>query len=285
MRYYDLNDGNKIPILGFGVWQIEDKDLCEEIVDFVLKQGCRLLDTATVYQNEQAVGAGIKKSGIPREEIFVTSKLWVQDMGYEKTKSAIDRLLNRMGLEYLDMYLIHHSFGDYIGSWKAMEEAVAMGKIKTIGVANFSIKQLKDLMNHATIRPAVNQIEFHPFCQQKELRAYMEEQHIQLEAWSPLGSGNKELLNDTDLTQIAEKYKKNVGQIILRWHIQEKSVAIPKSVHKERIIGNFSIWDFELTDEEMRVIRSKDTGSNILGYNPDNPSEWKDFITNLIVES
>lgn len=285
MRYYDLNDGNKIPILGFGVWQIEDKDLCEEIVDFVLKQGCRLLDTATVYQNEQAVGAGIKKSGIPREEIFVTSKLWVQDMGYEKTKSAIDRLLKRMGLEYLDMYLIHHSFGDYIGSWKAMEEAVAMGKIKTIGVANFSIKQLKDLMNHATIRPAVNQIEFHPFCQQKELRAYMEEQHIQLEAWSPLGSGNKELLNDTDLTQIAEKYKKNVGQIILRWHIQEKSVAIPKSVHKERIMGNFSIWDFELTDEEMRVIRSKDTGSNVLGYNPDNPSEWKDFITNLIVES
>lgn len=285
MRYYDLNDGNKIPILGFGIWQIEDKDLCEEIVDFVLKQGCRLLDTATVYQNEQAVGAGIKKSGIPREEIFVTSKLWVQDMGYEKTKSAIDRLLNRMGLEYLDMYLIHHSFGDYIGSWKAMEEAVAMGKIKTIGVANFSIKQLKDLMNHATIRPAVNQIEFHPFCQQKELRAYMEEQHIQLEAWSPLGSGNKELLNDTDLTQIAEKYKKNVGQIILRWHIQEKSVAIPKSVHKERIMGNFSIWDFELTDEEMRVIRSKDTGSNVLGYNPDNPSEWKDFITNLIVES
>lgn len=190
-----------------------------------------------------------------------------------------------MGLEYLDMYLIHHPFGDYTGSWKAMEEAVAAGKIKTIGVANFSINQLENLMNHATIKPAINQIEFHPLCQQKELRTFMKEHHIQLEAWSPLGSGNKELLNDSDLIQIAEKYGKNTGQIILRWHVQEESVAIPKSIHKERIIGNFSLWDFELTDAEMRVIRGKDTENHVLGYNPDNPGEWKDFITNLIVES
>lgn len=285
MKYYDLNNGNKIPIMGFGVWQIDDKSLCEDTVSFALKQGYRLLDTATVYQNEQAVGIGVKKSGIPREEIFITSKLWVQDMGYEKTKSAIDRLLKRMGLEYLDMYLIHHSFGDYVGSWKAMEEAVSEGKIKTIGVANFSVSQLENLMNHATIFPAVNQIEFHPFCQQKELRAFMKKHHIQLEAWSPLGSGNKDLLNDSDLSEIAKKYEKNVGQIILRWHIQEKSVPIPKSVHQERIISNSSIWDFELTDEEMNLIQNKDTGKNVLGYDPDNPKEWKKFITELIVES
>lgn len=285
MKHYELNNGTKIPAIGLGVWQIDDPEQCAEVVSYALKEGYRLIDTATVYKNEAAVGEGIRRSGIPCEELFVTSKLWVQDMGYEKTKSAIDRLLARMGLDYLDMYLIHHSFGDYLGSWKAMEEASAAGKIKTIGVANFSIPLLKELMEHSDTVPAVNQIEFHPMCQQKELRAFMKENHIQLEAWSPLGSGNKDILTDAGLQAIAEKYGKNIGQIILRWHIQEGAVAIPKSVHKERITGNLDIFDFELTEQEMELIRAKDTGKNVLGYEPENPGQWKDFLVNMVVES
>lgn len=285
MKYYSLNNGLEIPAMGLGVWQIDNAEQCAEVVSFALKQGYSLIDTATVYKNEAAVGEGIRRSGVPREKIFVTSKLWVQDMGYENTKGAIDRLLQRMGLKYLDMYLIHHSFGDYKGSWRAMEEAVSAGKIKTIGVANFSIALLQDLISASTMVPAVNQIEFHPFCQQKELRAFMRDNHIQLEAWSPLGSGNQDILNDRELKSMAEKYKKNVGQIILRWHIQEGAVVIPKSVHEERIASNLDIWDFELTEPEMDLIRSKDTGKNVLGYDPENPGQWKDFCTNMIVES
>ena len=285
MKYYSLNNGLDIPAMGLGVWQIDNAEQCAEVVSFALKQGYSLLDTATVYKNEAAVGEGIRRSGVPREKIFVTSKLWVQDMDYENTKGAIDRLLQRMGLDYLDMYLIHHSFGDYKGSWRAMEEAVSAGKIKTIGVANFSIALLQDLISASTMVPSVNQIEFHPFCQQKELRAFMRDNHIQLEAWSPLGSGNQDILNDRDLKAMAEKYKKNVGQIILRWHIQEGAVVIPKSVHEERIASNLDIWDFELTEPEMDLIRSKDTGKNVLGYDPENPGQWKDFCTNMIVES
>lgn len=285
MHNYELNNGVRIPAIGLGVWQIDDAEQCAEIVSYALRKGCRLIDTATVYKNEAAVGEGLRRSGIPREEVFVTSKLWVQDMGYEKTKAAIDRLLARMGLDYLDMYLIHHSFGDYIGSWKAMEEACAAGKIKTIGVANFSVGLLKKLMEHSAVVPAVNQIEFHPMCQQKQLRAFMRENNIQLEAWSPLGSGNKDILTDSDLLAMAEKYQKNIGQIILRWHFQEGAVAIPKSVHKERITGNLDIFDFELTEQEMKLIRSKDTGKNVMGYEPENPGQWKDFIVNMVVES
>lgn len=285
MKYYSLNNGLEIPAMGLGVWQIDNTEQCAEVVSFALKQGYSLIDTATVYKNEAAVGEGIRRSGVPREKIFVTSKLWVQDMGYENTKGAIDRLLQRMGLEYLDMYLIHHSFGDYKGSWRAMEEAVSAGKIKTIGVANFSIALLQDLISASTMVPAVNQIEFHPFCQQKELRAFMSDNHIQLEAWSPLGSGNQDILNNRELKSMAEKYKKNVGQIILRWHIQEGAVVIPKSVHEERIASNLDIWDFELTEPEMDSIRSKDTGKNVLGYDPENPGQWKDFCTNMVVES
>lgn len=285
MRYYDLNNGVKIPIMGFGVWQIEDLQLCENTVETVLNMGCRLIDTATVYGNEAAVGVGIKKSGVKREELFVTSKLWVQDMGYGKTKSAIERVLQRMGLEYLDMYLIHHPFGDYLGSWKAMEEACEEGKIKAIGVSNFSIKLLKNLMDKTKIMPVINQIEFHPLFQQKELRAFMKENNIQLEAWSPLGSGKESLLTDPTLQKIADTHGKNVGQIILRWHVQEESIAIPKSVNPDRIKSNFSIWDFELSNEEMNLIRGKDKNEPVLGYNPDNPGQWYDFITNYVIES
>lgn len=285
MNYYNLNNGNKIPAIGLGVWQIDDAEQCAEVVSYALNEGDRLIDTATVYKNEAAVGEGLRRSGIPREEVFITSKLWVQDMGYEKTKAAIDRLLTRMGLDYLDMYLIHHSFGDYLGSWKAMEEARNNGKIKNIGVANFSVGLLKTLMEHSETVPAINQIEFHPLCQQKELCSFMRENHIQLEAWSPLGSGNKDILTDPVLSAMAEKYKKNIGQIILRWHIQEGAIAIPKSTHKERISGNLDVFDFELTEQEMNVIRSKDTGKNVLGYEPENPGQWKDFLVNMVVES
>lgn len=285
MNYYDLNNGNKIPAVGLGVWQIDNAEQCAEVVSYALNEGYRLIDTATVYKNEAAVGEGLRRSGISREEVFITSKLWVQDMGYEKTKAAIERLLTRMGLDYLDMYLIHHSFGDYLGSWKAMEEARNSGKIKNIGVANFSVGLLKTLMEHSDTVPAVNQIEFHPLCQQKELCSFMREKHIQLEAWSPLGSGNKDILTDPVLSAMAEKYKKNIGQIILRWHIQEGAIAIPKSTHKERISGNLDVFDFELTEQEMNVIRSKDTGKNVLGYEPENPGQWKDFLVNMVVES
>lgn len=285
MTYYELSNGVKIPIMGFGAWQIEDPQVCENIIESVLKFGCRLIDTATVYGNEAAVGAGIKKSGVNREEIFVTSKLWVQDMGYEKTKSAIDRLLKRMGLDYLDMYLIHHPFGDYLGSWEAMEEACEAGKIKALGAANFSINQLKELLNAAKIKPVINQIEFHPLFQQNDLRAFMKSENIRLEAWSPLGSGSEQLFTDSTLQKIADNHNKTVPQIILRWHVQEQSIAIPKSVNMDRIISNFSIWDFELSEEEMNLIRSKDTNKPLLGYDPDEPGQWYEFITNYVIES
>ncbi|VBB08600.1 aldo/keto reductase [Lucifera butyrica] len=285
MRYYDLNNGTQIPIMGFGVWQIDDQQLCESTVEHVLKLGCLLIDTATVYGNEAAVGAAIKKSGVKREDLFITSKLWVQDMGYERTKSAIDRVLIRMGLEYLDMYLIHHPFGDYIGSWRAMEEACEEGKIKAIGVSNFSVNQLQKLMATAKIMPVINQVEFHPLFQQKDLRAFMKEHDIRLEAWSPLASGHENLLTDPAIKEIADKYEKTAGQIILRWHVQEESIAIPKSVNPDRILSNFSLWDFELTTDDMNVLKSLDTNKPVLGYNPDEPGEWRNFIMKIVVES
>ena len=271
--------------MGSGVWQIENYEQCLEVVKYAIEIGCRLIDTATVYKNEASVGEAVRTSGIPRNELLVSSKLWVQDMGYEAAASAIDRLLLRMKLDYLDMYLIHHPLGDYKGSWRALEDAYKAGKVRAIGVSNFGINQLSDLMKDADVIPVVNQIEFHPLCQQVELRRFMEEHNILLEAWSPLGSGSQELLTDTGLTEIAEKYHKNVGQVILRWHVQEKSIALPRSAKKERILSNSELWDLELTDAEMNVIRAKDTGKNVLGYDADNPGKWGEFIRELKVES
>lgn len=287
MKNYVLNNGNEIPALGLGVWQVNDASQCKEVVSFALKKGYRLIDTATVYQNEAAVGEGILDSGILRDEIFVCSKLWIQDMGYQSTKNAIDRLLTRMKQDYLDMYLIHHPLGDYLGSWSAMEEAVKAGKIKNIGVANFGVKQLTELIENSSTVPTIDQIEIHPLCQQRYLRNFLKENGIALEAWSPLGSGNSAVLEDADILSMAKKYGKNAGQVILRWHIQEGVIAIPKSVHKDRLISNIDVWDFELTEQEMNVIRNKDTGKNILGYYLEHPEqgEWKDFLLNLKVES
>lgn len=287
MKNYILNNGNEIPALGLGVWQVNDAAQCKDVVSFALKNGYRLIDTATVYQNEASVGEGILDSGIPREEIFVCSKLWIQDMGYQSTKDAIDRLLIRMKLDYLDMYLIHHPLGDYVGSWTAMEEAVKAGKIKNIGVANLGVKQLTELIENSNTVPAIDQIEIHPLCQQRYLREFLKEKGIALEAWSPLGSGNSTVLEDADILSMAKKYGKNAGQIILRWHIQEGVIVIPKSVHQERLISNIDVWDFELTEQEMNIIRNKDTGKNILGYDLEHPEqgEWTDFLLNLKVES
>lgn len=245
---------------GFGVFMVENNGPCEEAVTKALAAGCRLLDTATAYFNETDVGKAIKSSGISREEIFVTSKLWLQDYGYEAAKKGIDASLKKLGLDYMDLYLLHQPYGDTAGAWKAMEEAVRAGKIKSIGVSNHTVKLLSNLIPEMEILPAVNQMECNPFFQQKELRKYMEQYGISLEAWYPLGHADKELLSDVRLSKIAGKYGKSVVQVILRWHLQEGIVAIPKATSMEHIRENLDIFDFMLTDDEMAQIREMDKG-------------------------
>lgn len=282
MKYYHLNNGIKIPALGFGVWNLKDTDLCKNILISAIQAGYRLIDTASAYLNETEVGEAIKESGVKRDECFVTSKLWVQDTGYEKTKEAFERTLQRLGLDYLDMYLIHWPYGDIAGSWKAMEELYHEGKIKAIGVSNFSIREIKNLLQIASVKPAVNQVECHPLFQQKELRAFLRENDIYLEAWFPLGSGNKDLLENRQLKQIADKYGKETAQIILRWHVQEETIAIPKSTKPERIASNFAIWDFALTEQEMNVIRSIDTNKRL--SNDPEDEEVKKKISSWVLD-
>lgn len=221
------------------------------------------VDTAAIYLNETGVGRGIKDSEINREDIFVTTKIWVQDHGYESAKRAIDKSLQRLGLDYLNLYLIHRPFGDTVGTWKAMEEAVKEGKIRGIGVCNHSTNQLKKILEVAEIRPVVNQLECHPLFQAHDLRPFLKGQEIVLESWYPLGHGSKELLNNSALKQIAMQHKKSVGQIILRWHYQEGFIAIPKSTSLNHIKENLAIWDFMLEEDEMNTIRSLDTGKRI----------------------
>ena len=255
-----LNDGNEIPSLGFGVFMVENDGPCEAAVTEALKAGYRMIDTAAAYFNEGDVGKAIKKSGIPREEIYVTSKLWMQDYGYEAAKKGIETSLKNLGLDYLDLYLLHQPYGDTAGAWKALEEAVREGKIKSIGISNHTEKLLKNLIPQMEILPAVNQMECNPLFQQKSLRKYMDQYGIRMEAWVPLGHADKNLLEDARLVKIAEHHHKDVGQVILRWHLQEGIVAIPKAASKSHIEGNIDIFDFMLTDDEMAVIRSMDTG-------------------------
>ena len=235
MDMVKLNNGQEIPVQGFGVFMVENNGPCEEAVTKALAAGCRLLDTAAVYFNETDVGKAIKSSGISREEIFVTSKLWLQDYGYEAAKKGIDASLKKLGLDYMDLYLLHQPYGDTAGAWKAMEEAVRDGKIKSIGVSNHTVKLLSNLIPEMEILPAVNQMECNPFFQQKELRKYMEQYGIRLEAWYPLGHADKELLSDVRLSKIAGKYGKSVVQVILRWHLQEGIVAIPKEIGRAHV--------------------------------------------------
>lgn len=255
-----LNNGVEMPILGYGVFQVTDLDECENGVYEAIRAGYRLIDTAASYGNETAVGKAIKRSGAAREELFITTKLWIQDAGYESTKKAFEKALSRLQLDYLDLYLIHQPYGDVYGSWRAMEDLYQDGRIKAIGVSNFQPDRIMDLMMHNKIVPAVNQIETHPFCQQIETQKFLQENQVQIESWGPLAEGRNNIFQNETLLSIAKKRGKSIAQVVLRWLIQRKVVAIPKSVHKERIIENFNIFDFELSPENMEAIGKLDTG-------------------------
>lgn len=254
-----LNNGVEMPILGFGVYQIEDPKECEQCVYDAIMAGYRLIDTAAAYLNEEAVGKAIKRSGIPREELFITTKLWIQDAGYGSTKKAFEKSLERLQLDYLGLYLIHQPFGDVYGSWRAMEELYHEGKIRAIGVCNFQMDRLVDLMVHNEVIPAVNQVETNAFYQQIESAQLMKENNVQIESWAPFAEGRNNVFQNEVLVALAEKYDKSVAQVILRWLTQRGVVVIPKSVHKDRIIENFNIFDFELSQEDMELITTLDT--------------------------
>ena len=260
MGTFKLNDDHEIPAAGFGVFMVEGNGPCKKAVLSALKAGYRMIDTAAAYFNEGDVGAAIRESGIPREEIYVTSKLWMQDYGYEAAKKGIDASLEKLGLDYLDLYLLHQPYGDTVGAWKALEEAVEEGKIRSIGVSNHTEKFLKKMIPNMKILPAVNQMECNPLFQQKSLRKFMGQYGIRMEAWYPLGHASIELFENEDLKTIAAKHGKSVGQVILRWHLQEGIIAIPKAANPVHIKENLEIYDFMLTDEEMAQIKKIDTG-------------------------
>lgn len=253
-----LNNGVEMPLLGFGIYQITDAEICERSVYEAIQTGYRLIDTAAAYGNEEAVGKAIKRSDIGREEIFVTTKLWIQDAGYESAKKVFERSLQRLQLDYLDLYLIHQPFGDIYCSWRAMEALHQDHRIRAIGVSNFQPDRLMDLIVHDKVVPAVNQIETHPFCQQIETQKFLEENNVQIESWGPFAEGKDNIFENELLLSIASKYNKSVAQVILRWLVQRRVVAIPKSVRKERIVENFSIFDFELSPEDMNAIVALD---------------------------
>ena len=259
MKNVTLNNGIQMPVLGFGVYQITDPAECEQAVYDALMAGYRLIDTAAAYKNEEAVGKAVIKSGIPREELFITTKLWIQDTGYENTKRAFEKSLKRLQTDYLDLYLIHQPFGDIYSSWRAMEDLYNEGKIRAIGVSNFLPDRLLDLILHNKITPAVNQVETHPFLQQIENAEFMKENNVQIESWAPFAEGKNNIFQNEILLSIAGKYNKSVAQIILRWLTQRDIVVIPKSVRKERIIENFNIFDFELSKEDMEKIVTLNT--------------------------
>ena len=258
MKYVTLNNGVKMPILGFGVFQIDDMKECEEAVYNALKAGYRLIDTAAAYGNEEAVGRAIKRSGIPREEIFVTTKLWVSDANYEKAKLAFETSLKKLDLEYIDLYLIHQPFNDVYGAWRAMTELYKEGKIKAIGVSNIYPDRLVDFIMNNEVVPAVNQVETHPFNQQVKANEIMKEYGVQIESWGPFAEGKNGIFTNEILSEIGKKYNKSVAQVILRWLIQRDVVVIPKSVRKERIEENFNVFDFELNSEDMGKISELD---------------------------
>jgi len=258
MQKVVLNNGVEMPILGFGVYQITDTEECERSVDEAIRAGYRLIDTAAAYQNEEAVGKAIEKSGVTREEIFVTTKLWIQDAGYESAKKAFEKSLKKLQLDYLDLYLIHQPYGDIYGAWRAMEELYREGRIRAIGVSNFQPDRLMDLMVHNEVVPAINQIETHPFNQQIETQKFLQENNVQIESWGPFAEGKNNIFKNELLLAIARKYRKTVAQVILRWLTQRGVVVIPKSVRKERIVENFNIFDFELSPEDMDAIISLD---------------------------
>ena len=260
MEFITLNNGVEMPLEGFGVFQITDMAECEQAVLDAISTGYRLIDTASAYMNEQAVGSAVKKCGVPRSELFITTKLWVQDASYEGAKKAIQTSLDHLGLEYIDLYLIHQPMGDYIGAYHAMEEAYQEGKLRAIGVCNFYPNRLADLCETVTVQPSVNQIELHPFFQQENALALMKQYGVHPEAWGPFAEGKHGIFSHPVLTAIGRKYGKSAAQVALRWNVQRGVTVIPKSVHKERMEQNLAVWDFVLSDEDMAEIAELDLG-------------------------
>ncbi len=259
MQTVKLNNGIEIPILGFGVFQIADPAECERSVVDAIKVGYTHIDTAASYMNEEAVGKGIKQSGVARKDLFITTKLWIQSNGYENTLKAFDRSLNRLQLDYVDLYLIHQPYGDVYGEWRAMEELYQQGKIKAIGVSNFQPDRIMDLMIHNKITPAVNQIEVNPFQQQMDNQKFLQDNSVMVEAWAPFAEGKNNIFQNETLLAIAAKYNKSAAQVILRWVVQRGIIALAKSTRKERMLENISVFDFELSAEDMAAITTLDT--------------------------
>lgn len=260
-----LNNGVKMPMLGLGVFRIEDPKECEETVYQALKAGYRYIDTATAYQNEEAVGRGIKRSGVPREELFISTKLWVTDTNYEGAKKAFQKSLDLLGLDYLDLYIIHQPYNDYYGAWRAMEELYQAGKIKALGVDNFRQDRMADFIHFNKIKPQVNYLETHPFHQRSDELEYLNSQDIAQVAWSPFAAGQFDIFKNEVLNRIADNHGKGLGQVILRWLFQRGIVSIPKTVHISRMKENMDIFDFNLSDEEMNQISKLDNNSSVAG--------------------
>ena len=263
MQSVRLNNGLQMPILGFGVFQVKDLAECERSVVDAIATGYRLIDTAASYGNEEAVGKAIKRSGVTREDLFITTKLWIQSDGYNGTKRAFENSLKRLQLDYLDLYLMHQPLGDVYGEWRAMQDLYKEGRVKAIGVSNFQPDRLIDLIVHHEIVPAVNQIETHPFHQQIETQQFLQENNVQIESWGPFAEGKNNIFHNELLASIGKKYNKSIAQVILRWLTQRGIIAIPKSVRKERMQENFNSLDFELTNDDMEAIKTLDTNASL----------------------
>lgn len=277
MNCIKLNNNVEMPILGFGVYRVEDYEECKKAVLNAIEAGYRHIDTASIYLNEKAVGDAIKESGINRKEMFITTKLWIQKNGYEDTKKAFNNSLEKLQLDYLDLYLIHQPFGDYYGEWRCMEELYKNGKIKAIGVCNFFADRLVDLIMHNEIVPAVNQVEVNPFYQKNDYQTIMNEYNVQMQSWAPFAEGRNNMFTNEVLLSIAKKYNKSIAQVILMWLTQRNIPIIPKSVNKDRIIENSKIFDFTLDDNDMNIIKTLDNNKNIIFLNDD-----ADFIKQLL---
>lgn len=274
MEYIKLSNGLFMPMLGYGTFQLSSQE-AEINVLKAIESGYRLIDSAASYFNEEGIGQAIKRSHVPREDIFLTTKVWVQDAGYEKTLEAFEKSLKAFDVDYIDLYLIHQPYGDYYGSWRAMEELYQQGKVKAIGVSNFSAERFVDLAMNSSITPMINQVEFHPFYQQKELLCVLKSYHCQCQAWGPLAEGQRQIFENERLKKIGDKHHKTVAQVILRWHIQNRMIVIPKTISLERMKENMDIWDFELDKEDIETIDQMNLGySEIINHQSYTTAKW-----------